>query len=212
METNPKSKLAPNIIGLLLCAGLSGRMGTSKALLIFDGLPFAVHIIKKLNLVCDKIIVVTGYESEKVEKEIKKYLGSQETKKVIFIFNTEYKAGMFTSLQCGLRNIYRRNWILYHFVDQPSLPVSFYKEFVEQLSSKINWLQPSFNNKLGHPILFNSKVADNILRLKENNSLRDLSNDQRITKLIWNCNYPEVLEDIDTIDQFNNLTIKSFDN
>ena len=111
---------------------------------------------------------------------------------------------MFSSLQCGLRNISQSDWILYHFVDQPSLPVSFYNEFVEQLSEEINWVQPSHKNNLGHPILFNRKVADMILKLSENNSLRDLSNDQRITKQIWNCNYPEVLQDIDTIDEFNN--------
>ena len=58
---------------------------------------------------------------------------------------------------------------------------------------------------MGHPILFNGKVAEMILQLSENNSLRDLSNNQRITKQIWDCNYPQVLEDIDTIEQFNNL-------
>ena len=50
METNPKSKITPNITGLLLCAGLSGRMGTSKALMIYNGLPFAVHDNKKVAL------------------------------------------------------------------------------------------------------------------------------------------------------------------
>lgn len=210
METNSKSKIAPNITGLLLCAGLSGRMGTSKALMLYDEFPFAVSIIKKLLLVCKEVIIVVGHESEKVEAVIKEYLDGTEISRIKFILNTYYKAGMFTSLQCGLRNISQSDWILYHFVDQPSLPVLFYNEFVEQLSEGIYWVQPSHKDNLGHPILFNRKVADIILQLSENNSLRDLSNDQKITKHIWNCSYPEVLQDIDTIDEFINLISPDF--
>jgi molybdenum cofactor cytidylyltransferase len=157
--------------------------------------------------VCNQVVVVVGHDSDNVIVEIKKHLSAEETSKVIFVLNENYQAGMFTSLQCGLRKISQSDWILYHFVDQPSLPVSFYYELVEQSSENINWVQPAYKNKLGHPVLFNHNVADMILQLSENNSLRDLSNDQRITKHIWNCNYPQVLYDIDTIEQFNNLTI-----
>lgn len=212
MEANPKSKLVPNITGLLLCAGLSGRMGTSKALMIFEDLPFAVQIIKNLLLVCWEVVVVVGHESEKVKSEILKCLAPDEAVKLKFVFNDNYKSGMFSSLQCGLRKITQSDWTLYHFVDQPSLPVKFYGQFVKQLSAESNWVQPSYKNKLGHPILFNNNVTEMILKLSENNSLRDLSNDQRIKKQIWDCNYPEVLQDIDTIEQYNNLTIKPFDN
>lgn len=212
METNSKSKITRNITGLLLCAGMSGRMGTTKALMIYNGLPFAVQIIKKLLIVCKEVVVVLGHESDKVKNEIKNFLSDDEISKIKFCLNNNYKAGMFSSLQCGLRNVSQVEWILYHFVDQPSIPRSFYNEFVEQLSEEVEWVQPSFKNRLGHPILISHKTSDMILKLSENNSLRDLSNDQRIKKQIWNCNYPQVLEDIDTIEQFNNLTIKQFDN
>lgn len=212
MEANPKSKVKRSITGLLLCAGLSGRMGTPKALMFHQGLPFAVLILRKLLLVCKEVVVVVGYEAEKVKTEIKKFLSTGELLKVKFVLNENYKAGMFSSLQCGLKHISNAEWILYHFVDQPTLPHLFYNQFVKQLSKKINWVQPSHKNNLGHPILFDRKVTDMIFSLSENNSLRDLSDDQRITKLIWNCNYEEVLQDIDTKEEFNNLTITQFDN
>ncbi len=205
METNSKSKINQNITGLLLCAGMSGRMGTTKALMVHNGLPLAVQITKKLLIVCKQVVVVLGQESDKVKNEIKKHFSNDEISKIFFVVNDKYKTGMFSSLQCGLKNISQAGWILYHFVDQPSIPVSFYTQFIEQLSEEINWVQPSYKNSLGHPILFNGKVAEMILQLSENNSLRDLSNNQRITKQIWDCNYPQVLEDIDTIEQFNNL-------
>jgi len=209
MEKNPKSKIAPNITGLLLCAGLSGRMGTSKALMLYDGSSFAVHVIKKLLFVCDEVVVVVGHESEKVRSAILKCLSSGETAKLQFVFNDNYKSGMFSSLQCGLRNVSQSDWILYHFVDQPSLPVSFYNDFVEQLSEEINWVQPSHKIKLGHPILFNKKVSAIILNQDKDSSLREMSDDRRIKREIWDCKYPEILQDIDTIEQFNRLNLDS---
>lgn len=209
MATNSKNKVKQNITGLLLCAGMSSRMGTSKALMVYNGLPFAVLIIKKLLSVCNEVITVVGHESDKVMPEIKNYLNRTENEKVLFILNENYKEGMFTSLQCGLRSITNADWILYHFVDQPTIPISFYSEFVNQLSDQVNWIQPFNSDKLGHPILFNSRVAKYILELKEKNSLRDLINDKRIKRRIWKCSFSEILQDVDTIEQFNRINCNS---
>ncbi len=209
METNSKSKIKHRITGLLLCAGLSGRMGTAKALVIYNNLPFAVVIIKKLFSVCNEVVVVIGHKAEEVKTGISNYLNADEILKIRFILNENYKTGMFSSLQCGLKHISNTDWILYHFVDQPSIPKVFYTSFIQHVADGVNWLQPSYNDKLGHPILFDSKVSSHILELSENNSLRDISNDQRIKKQIWNCNYPEVLLDIDTIDEFKKLRYNS---
>jgi molybdenum cofactor cytidylyltransferase len=209
MEANSKSTLKHNISGLLLCAGLSGRMGTSKALMIYNELPFAVLIINKLLLVCNEIIVVVGHESEKIEVGIKNYLIADEVSKVKFVLNDNYKAGMFSSLQCGLKQTSKENWILYHFVDQPSIPESFYSEFVNNLPNDCNWFQPSYLNSLGHPILFNKKVSAIILNQDKDSSLRELSDDKRIKREIWDCKYREILKDIDTIEEFNRLNCDS---
>lgn len=206
METNSKSKVKHHISGLLLCAGLSGRMGTSKALMIHNGLPFAVLIIKKLLLVCKEVIVVVGHESEKVKSGITNYLEVDESSKVKFILNEEYKDGMFSSLQCGLEHVSNADWILYHFVDQPSIPDSFYLEFADHLSDDINWLQPTYSSKPAHPILFDTKVASYISDLNKSGSMRDLRNDKRIKRKFWECQCPEILQDIDTREEFNRLT------
>ena len=41
--------------------------------------------------------------------------------------------------------------------------------------------------------------------MDKNNSLRDLKNDNKIKKQFWNCKHPEILQDIDTIEEFNRL-------
>ena len=205
MET--KTQINFNISGLLLCAGLSGRMGKLKALMIYNGLPFAVVVVKKMLQVCSEVIIVVGHESEKVEEEVKNHIKKDELSRLKLIFNENYKNGMFTSLQCGLRKISSADWILYHFVDQPMIPETFYFEFASRLSSNFNWLQPSISGRLAHPIFFDKGVAQLVLELNGNNSLRDLNNDKRINRQIWECNYSEILSDIDTIEQYNNLTM-----
>ena len=208
MEENSKSKIKYEITGLLLCAGLSGRMGTSKALMVLNGLPFAVSIIKKMLLVCKNVIVVIGHESEKVKSVIKSHLKEAEISKVKFILNENYQDGMFSSLQSGLEHISKTDWILYHFVDQPLIPESFYLEFVNHLSVDINWLQPTYSSTPGHPILFNNELSLLILERTGKSSLREVSKDKRVKKNNWDCIYPEVLHDIDTIEDFDKLRTK----
>ncbi|MDZ7765977.1 MAG: NTP transferase domain-containing protein [Melioribacteraceae bacterium] len=80
-----------------------------------------------------------------------------------FVFNENYKSGMFTSLQAGLTNT-NTNWYLYHFVDQPSLPLNFYSDFANQIDDQSNWIQPTYQNRKGHPILFDNYVKEMILK------------------------------------------------
>ena len=112
---------------------------------------------------------------------------------------------MFTSLQKGLEKAKECDWILYHFVDQPHLPQNFYLEFYSQISDKFDWIQPAFSEKNGHPILLNKSLFDHIIYADENSTLKDLNNKLKINKKIWNCDYKEVLDDIDTPEDYINL-------
>jgi molybdenum cofactor cytidylyltransferase len=185
---------------LLLTAGFSKRMGKPKALLIQDGLPFAIVILLKMNTICDRIVVVVGHSGNLIQQKLEHTLNEyhQLKSKVEFITNENYQEGMFTSLQCGLRKVINSEWILYHFVDQPKLNLEFYNNFCKQIGEGFNWLQPQFEKNNGHPILFHKSVFKLILELSPNSSLRNLSNHPGIVKKFWECNYPEVLQDIDT--------------
>ncbi len=61
------------VSGLLIAAGLSSRMGKPKALLLKDDLPFAIVILNKMLLVCDRVIVVLGHSAEKIKEELTGY-------------------------------------------------------------------------------------------------------------------------------------------
>lgn len=188
-------------------------MGKFKPLMKYTDKTFLHHIIIKLDTICSQIIIVTGFNSEKLQSETIKTLKDQKKesvlKKIKFAENPNFEKGMFTSLQRGLKevrdlNLSSRlvNWILYHFVDQPGLPAEFYSSFIDQLDNAHNWIQPSYNSRHGHPILISSDLFNFLLEADESSNLKELSKNQVVKKSIWNCSYKNVLQDIDTEEDY----------
>ena len=191
------------IYGLIIAAGLSGRMGEFKPLLKYEGKSFLQNITLKLDRVCSKIIIVTGHNADQIEENISQINLQHECK---LIFNPDFKEGMFTSLQKGLRNIGECDWVLYHFVDQPTLPESFYSEFVEQIENSYDWVQPRYNGRNGHPIIINKSIFNSIISAPKTSNLREVINEKIIKKKFWECGYSQIFDDIDTPDEYKELT------
>lgn len=204
-----------SIDALIISAGYSSRMNSFKPLMKFQGIPFLFSIILKISNVCQKIFIITGYRDEDLREEITKYLLKEPEKfwldnaniptedwntlsqKISFHKNPSYHKGMFSSLQCGL-NFTEAPWILYHFVDQPHIPKFFYEQFVAQISSDYDWIQPRYRSRSAHPILLNRKVIKSILNSDSFTTLKDLTKKQKFRKKLWDCNFPEVIEDFNT--------------
>lgn len=214
------SNSKPKISGLLACAGESERIGSPKPLLMYRGLPFCVLILAKMNLICERIVVVIGHKADEVRRELEKYLSdvaklerelrddslinhiSEMHNKVEIILNENYELGMFSSLQCGIEKVSDTDWVLYHFTDQPTLPVSFYFDLVGQLDNKFDWIQPRFNAQNGHPIFLNHELFQRIIFSPRNSDLQKLTSYKSCKKKYWDCPYPQVLDDIDTPKDF----------
>ena len=190
------------IHGLILSAGLSGRMKKFKPLLSYKDKSFIQNIALKLDSVCDKIIIVTGYKANEVEENVNQL---NLPFKIEFVFNSEFEKGIFTSLQAGLTKAKECDWILYHFIDQPGLPEVFYKKFVEQIDKKHNWIQPKIKEQKGHPILIKRNIFQIILNAPLNSNLRTISNDPKVKKKFWECSYAEIFQDIDTEEDYSKL-------
>ena len=192
----------PIIYGLVLSAGLSGRMRKFKPLLSYKGKSFIQNIVLRLDSVCDKIIIVTGFKAIEVKKNVNQL---NIHSKIEFEHNANFEKGMFTSLQAGLTKAIECDWILYHFVDQPGLPGEFYKKFVEQVDEKYNWIQPARKDRGGHPILIHKSLAETILSASVDSNLRELSKEKVVKKKFWECSYEEIFQDIDTENDYSGL-------
>ena len=195
--------------GLLISAGLSGRMGKFKPLMQFNREPFVTGITRKLVSFCEKVVIVTGFQNEKVEALIDSQfsiLNSQFSNKVACVYNPNYTKGMFTSLKAGIEHLQDSEWVLYHFVDQPFFTNEFYKKMVSQANDEFDWVQPVHDGKEGHPVMFNKKVIDLISKSSLDSHLRMIRDLPDIRKNYWNCSYREVLIDFDTPEDLKNFS------
>ncbi len=194
------------ISGLILAAGKSGRIGKAKAFLKINNKSFISEIINKLYLVCEKIIVVFGFESEKmIDSLLKDNSTIDLLNKLKIVVNKNFESGMFGSIQCGLKELKDYDFVLIHQVDQPSLPQKFYYEFYKQIEKEADWIQPEFNGRLGHPIIIGQKLVNEILSEDSYSNLRLISKKKNFTKKLWKCNYFQILQDIDTPEDYEKL-------
>jgi len=168
----------------------------------YRGKSFLENIVDKLNPICDEVVIITGHNANLIETEIKSF---KNIEKIKTIFNENFKEGMFSSLKTGLRNSLNADWILYHFIDQPNLPISFYENLLCQTDNLFDWIQPEFEQKNGHPILLNKRLIKIITSSPVTCNLKEISSVNNIRKKHWNCEYPEILNDIDNIDSYKEL-------
>ena len=191
-----------DVTGLLIAAGYSGRMGKFKPLLTYKDNSFIGNIVLKLDHICNKIIVVTGFNADEVEQNVGQLYINGE---IEFALNPDYDKGMYTSLQAGLLIAKDSDWILYHFVDQPGLSEKFYSDFISQIDDQYNWIQPTFKEQNGHPILIHKTLFELILTASGKSSLREISKNTIVKKKYWDCGFKEVLHDVDTEEDYYRL-------
>lgn len=193
----------PIINALLISAGYSGRMGKFKPLIKLNNKTFVSQITEKLLSVCQEVTIVTGYRNFDVEEEIRNIFQSENNElaeRVKCVFNPDYKDEMFSSVQVGLASMQNSEWVLFHFVDQPGLPQSFYEELVDQIEDKYDWIQPVWDMKEGHPVLFNKKIIPMVLESPSYYRMKLIRSNDDVRKKYWISDYNLILEDIDTQD------------
>ena len=89
------------IKAILLAAGQSKRLkGENKLVKIYRNKPLVNHILNSLHKSkVNKVIIVLGYQRNKIKKIIKK------NKKNIFIYNKNFSKGMASSIKVGLKKV-----------------------------------------------------------------------------------------------------------
>lgn len=158
------------ISGILLAAGLSTRMGAPKQLLPFGESTIVETVVDNmLGAKFDEVIVVVGHRAEEIQTQ----LGTRPIKTV---FNPDYRDGMLTSAQTGIRTLEASNAFALMLVDQPFITSALIDQVVDAyLQAEKGIALPSYNYKRGHPVIFDQKYARDILALtSESGGVRTL--------------------------------------
>jgi CTP:molybdopterin cytidylyltransferase MocA/REP element-mobilizing transposase RayT len=141
-------------VAVILAAGESKRMGGQpKQLLPFAGKPMLQCVIDALPV--DERIVVLGYRADVIAGKIN---GAR------IVINKDYAAGMFTSVQAGLRALpARTKCVLVALADQPKLRAETVRTLLGRFTGKI--VVPSFGGRQGHPLLLAARYVPEILAM-----------------------------------------------
>ena len=152
-------------VAIILAAGESRRMGETKQLLPFAGKTMIECVVAAFDLSSvDEIVVVLGYRAGEIAAKI-------SHSRVRVVKNADYKDGMFTSVQAGLRELPVKTKVaMIALADQPKLRAATVQMLLDKFTGQI--LVPSFSGRQGHPLLLSSRYVPEILAMSASLTLK----------------------------------------
>ncbi|MEA3462805.1 MAG: XdhC family protein [Bacteroidota bacterium] len=191
---------------VILAAGESLRMGKPKMLLPFgDGNMIENVVGCSISSLNEKTTVVLGANAGPIEESI----GNSQ---VEIVQNENYRKGMLSSLQCGLKSLSGPiDGMMVLLGDQPLMDTETLNRLILAFRRSTRGIFiATYQGKRGHPVLISRKFFNEILNMSDQRNLRDFiaQYPEEIEEV--ESDQPGVLKDIDTEQEYqeelNNLT------
>jgi molybdenum cofactor cytidylyltransferase len=171
------------IIGLILAAGKGSRMGQNKMLAKLKGKPLLHHVCDVAEAShLDKIIIVTGFEAEKLQASMHKrdkhlpLYGVGEG--LTFVYNPQFEDGLSTSLRTGLTAILKHypeaKAAMVLLGDMPFVSPVLINQLLAAFTQETDIIVPSFQGELGNPVLWGRAHFPKLLALEGDKGARNL--------------------------------------
>ena len=188
------------ISAILLAAGQSKRIrGENKLLKKYKGKILINHILKSLiKSKVNKIIIVLSYENRKIKKIALK------SKKIIFVFNSNYAKGISTSIKCGLKKISKKNigFLITH-ADMPLVSKTILNTLCSALKSKNKEIfVPVYKKKIGNPLAFKYLMIKSLKKIKGDRGAKKLIRSNKSKVQLVKMKSKTILIDFDQLKDF----------
>jgi molybdenum cofactor cytidylyltransferase len=172
------------LTAVILAAGESKRMGSPKALLLHHHRTFLQHLLDvTVHPQISKRRIVLGAGAE----DIIERAGIDRAATVV---NPDWENGQLSSIQAALRSLSAEptDGVLLCLVDQPLITSTLVNSLVGAFyrSGKAIVL-PSYHGRRGHPVIFASKLFDELLAASAETGAR---------AVVWN--HPAEVEEVST--------------
>ncbi|RAP75729.1 nucleotidyltransferase family protein [Paenibacillus montanisoli] len=186
---------------VILAAGYSSRAAEFKMTLKLGTMTVLEHTVSKFEGICKKVIVVCGFEAERIKEAVSEMMNNHKYDMDIeCVVNPSFNQGMFSSIQRGCREVAASSF----FITPGDCPlvdkVTIRNLAIEQGQVVI----PSFRLKGGHPIKLAGEIKTRILEAPAHSNLREIL--QGYEKTYLNLEDPGVLMDLDTPEDFEQAT------
>lgn len=188
-----------NIDCLIPAAGLSSRMDKWKLILPYKKTTIIENSIENALLASTRVIVVTGYRSDTLVKLV------QKPPHVLTTLNKNYKKGMFTSIQTGVRLI-ESEWFFITMGDMPDIKEDIFRRLIEVKDDNpknYDIIRPMYQGKRGHPVLLHKKTIKTILNEPVSSEMKNVFTHFRVLDI--EMNLPDTFRDIDTPEEYKRI-------
>ena len=186
------------IVGIILSAGESKRMGTPKQLL-----PWGKSII--LQQVIDNasasrlgtILLVLGHRSGEIASKIR------VSSKTGIVVNADYKAGMSSSVKCGISHVAADvEAFMLLLGDQPFIGSGIIDRLIDSYQTgKHGIVVPVYDGQRGHPVIFDARYRQELLAIGDNGA-KEVTEKHNRDIFEVSVDSADVLSDIDTPQEY----------
>ena len=184
--------------GIILAAGQSLRFGQPKQLIELKGKYLIQRVVETaLESQLDKVVLVLGFEYQKINGVLGKLAQSQRIRVVI---NHDFRQGQSRSLQLGMREVKDAfASIMFLVADQPMLDVKTIDLLLDQFwHSPRNICVPICKGNRSNPTIFGKAFYKRLLQIEGDTGARQLIKAHPEDVLPVEVNNPLCFFDIDT--------------
>jgi molybdenum cofactor cytidylyltransferase len=156
------------LAAVILSGGASRRMGSPKALLPYQGRPFLEHLLdvaKHPSIGVRRVVL--GPDADVISSQVS--LSPQEV-----VINNEWERGQISSIQAAIRSLPDGTaGMLLCPVDHPLISSSLVSDLIESFEkTHAAVVVPLFEGRRGHPVIFSSRLYDELLNAPEDKGAR----------------------------------------
>ena len=149
------------ISAIVLAAGLSTRMGQTKGLLDWQGVPLVCYQVEQLRAAgVDDVVVVLGHRMDDLHRAIRNH-------RCRVMVNTRYYLGRAGSLRLGARAVERdTDAVIVVNVDQPRT-AGFFRALIAGHDPSRAATRPVVDGRRGHPVILSGRLRGEMLEVTE---------------------------------------------
>jgi molybdate transport repressor ModE-like protein len=187
--------------GIIVAAGKTSARNEPDPLLKIGSITIVKRIVLTFQQVgISPIVVITGYRAEEIEHDLADY-------GVIFLRNQQYEnSQMFDSAKIGLHFLQNKcDQVIFNPVNIPMFTPDTIQRMVE-CGERL--LSPSYQGKVGHPLLLSSEFIPSILKYEGNMGMRGAIQDLRVERQWIDIEDEGILHNTDAIDRLDRLLKK----